>query len=64
MGTPIHVAIEHAIPSLVLQQSRDSRSPFHTIWREEDYGTGSLVMAHVDNTPSHCVVLTDWSEMH
>ena len=61
---------EHAIPSLMLQHSRHSRSPFQAVWREDDCGTGSLVMAHVDTTEhsldsrSHCIVLTNWSEVY
>ena len=55
---------EHAIPSLVLQHSRNSRSPFHTVWSEKDRGTRSLVMSHIDTAQhslvsgSHCIVLT------
>ena len=58
---------EYAIPSLVLQQSRISRSPLHTIWREKDRGTRSLVMSHVDTaqhplvSASHCIVISPTS---
>ena len=61
---------EHAIPSLVFHHSRNSRSFLHTIWREKDRSTRSLVMSHINTAPhplvsaSHCIVLTDWSEMH
>ena len=62
---------EHAIPSLVFHHSRNSRSPLHTVWREKDRGTRSLVMSYIVDTAqhplvsaSHCTVLTMWSEMH
>ena len=37
--------VKHAIPSLMLQHSHDSRLPLLTIWRDQDCGTRSLVMA-------------------
>ena len=39
---------EHAIPSLQFHHSCNSRSSLHTIWREENRSTRSLVMSHVD----------------